>query len=106
MNVLYSYCVPLRNILPMKNITLKMNEAVLNRARHVAVDEHKSVSGWVQDLILHELETRVLYEQDRRNALMPLKEGLPLGGKPLTREESHVRRSGRQHFDRKRFLER
>lgn len=96
----------MRNTLPMKNITLKMNGAVLDRARHVAVDEHKSVSGWVQDLILHELETKDLYEQDRRKALMVLKKGIPLGGNPLTREESHARHSDRQHFDRKCFLER
>jgi hypothetical protein len=75
----------------MKNITLKLDAAVIDRVRHAAVDDHKSVSGWVQDIVLHELDARDLYEQDRKTALTALKEGLPLGGKPLTREESHAR---------------
>ncbi len=40
----------------MKNITLKMDEGVITRVRHVAVDEHKSVSAWVRDLIVGELD--------------------------------------------------
>jgi len=39
----------------MKNITLKLNDAVLDRVRHVAVDEHTSVSAWVQSIITREL---------------------------------------------------
>ena len=75
----------------MKNITLKLDEADLDRVRHVAVDEHTSVSAWVQRLIRQELEARDLYEQNRKGALTVLKEGLPLGGRPLTREETHER---------------
>ena len=75
----------------MKNITLKLDDAILDRVRHVAVDEHVSVSAWVQDLIRREIDARDLYEQDRKGALMVLREGLPLGGRPLTREEAHER---------------
>jgi len=75
----------------MKNITLKFDDAVLDRVRHVAVDEHMSVSAWAQSVIKREIESKDLYEQDRKAALLVLKEGLPLGGKPLTREESHER---------------
>ena len=75
----------------MKNITLKLDEEVLDRARHAAVDERTSVSAWVQDLINRELSARDLYEQNRRGARMVLKDGLPLGGVPLTREEAHAR---------------
>jgi len=75
----------------MKNITLKVDESVLTRARHAAVDEHKSVSAWVQDVIQQELDARDLYERNRKGALMVLREGLPLGGKPLSREEAHDR---------------
>ena len=75
----------------MKNITLKFDDAVLDRVRHVAVDEHMSVSAWVQSIINHEIEAKDLYEQDRKAALMVLKEGLPLGGNPLTREQTHER---------------
>ena len=75
----------------MKNIALKLDDGVLDRARHVAVDEHVSVSAWVQSIISQELDARDQYEQDRKGALMVLKEGLPLGGTPLTREEPHER---------------
>lgn len=75
----------------MKNITLKLDDAVLDRVRHVAVDEHVSVSAWVQNIIKHEIDAKDLYEQDRKAALMVLKEGLPLGGAPLTRDEAHER---------------
>ncbi len=75
----------------MKNVTLKFDEAILDRVRHVAVDDHVSVSAWVQNIICRELGTRDRYEQDRKGALMVLREGLPLGGRPLTREEAHAR---------------
>jgi len=76
---------------PMKNITLKLDESVLTRVRHAAVDEQKSVSAWVQDVVTRELKGRDRYEQDRKRALMVLKEGLDLGGGPLSREEAHER---------------
>ena len=75
----------------MKNLTLKINDAVLDRARHAAVDEHQSVSAWVQALITRELQARDLYTQSRNGALMVLKEGLKLGGTPLSREDAHER---------------
>ena len=75
----------------MKNITLKLDDAVLDRVRHVAVDEHMSVSSWVQGIINREINTKDLYEQDRKGALMVLNDGLPLGGTPLSREEAHER---------------
>jgi hypothetical protein len=85
----------------MKNVTLKLDETVLTRARHAAVDERKSVSAWMADLIAHELNTRDSYERDRQGALAALKTGFALGGKPLRREELHERpairrRAGRQ----------
>ena len=75
----------------MKNITLKLDDAILDRVRHVAVDEHMSVSAWVQSMINRELDAKDRYEQDRKGALMVLRDGLPLGGTPLKREETHAR---------------
>ena len=68
-----------------------MDDSILSRARHAAVDAHKSVSGWVKDLVARELDARDLYEQNRKGALLILKEGLSLGGRRLTREEAHDR---------------
>ena len=51
---------------------MKVDESVITRARHAAVDEHKSVSAWVQDVIKQELDARYLYERNRKGALMVL----------------------------------
>ena len=75
----------------MKNITLKLDESVLMRVRHAAVDEHKSVSAWMQDVVTHELDAKDRYEQDRKGALMVLREGMSLRGTPLSREKTHER---------------
>jgi hypothetical protein len=75
----------------MKNITLKIDESLLDRMRHAAVDDHMSVSAWVQTVIGRELHTRDLYERNRRGALRALEKGLSLGGHALTREEAHER---------------
>ena len=75
----------------MRNITLKLDDSILDRLRHVASDEHVSMSAWGQNMISRELDAKDLYEQDRKGALMVLNEGLPLGGTPLTREETHER---------------
>ncbi len=74
-----------------KNITLKLDERVLNRVRHLAVDEDKSVSAWVTDLIEEVVKDRDNYEDCRQKALQALDQGLHLGGKPLTREEVYER---------------
>ena len=57
----------------------------------IAVDERTSVSAWVQKVIGRELDAKDTYEQDRKSALMVLKEGLALGGTPLPREATHER---------------
>ena len=74
-----------------KNITLKLDPEILNRVRHVAVDENKSVSAWVSDLIVSALNQVDEYERSRHGALEALSQGLNLGGTPLTRKQLHER---------------
>ena len=76
----------------LKNITLKIDDHILTRIRHLAVDENKSVSAWVSELIARTLNEADEYEQARREALDALNVGLHLGGRPLSREEVHDRR--------------
>ncbi|MCA9794951.1 MAG: hypothetical protein KC910_24250 [Candidatus Eremiobacteraeota bacterium] len=76
----------------LKNITLKLDEQILARVRHRAVDENKSVSGWVADLIVRALGEVDDFEAARAGALRALEEGMPLGGEPLSREDLHERR--------------
>lgn len=76
----------------LKNITLKIDDYILTRVRHLAVDENKSVSAWVSELITRTLNEADGYEQARREAIETLNAGFHLGGRPLSREEVHDRR--------------
>ena len=75
----------------LKNITLKLDEHLLTRIRHLAVDENKSVSAWVATLIQRTLNEADDYEQTRREALGALDTGFHLGGQPFSREALHDR---------------
>ena len=75
----------------MRNFTLKLDERLLNRVRHLAVDEDRSVSAWVTDLIERAVKERDSYEECRQRALKMLEQGARLGRKPLAREEVYER---------------
>jgi predicted transcriptional regulator len=75
----------------LKNITLKIDDQLLTRVRHLAIDENTSVSAWVAALIERTLNEADVYEQTRREAIDALQAGLHLGGRPLSREEAHDR---------------
>lgn len=74
-----------------QNITLSLDTKLLREAKVLAAQRHTSVSR----LLAEELEARVSrqsdYECSRRAALALMKEGLPLGGTPLSRDELHER---------------
>jgi hypothetical protein len=74
-----------------KNVTLKLDDAVLRRARHLAVEQNSSLSQWLTDLIIERVSAGPCYTAARRRALRRLDAGLRLGGKPLTREQAHER---------------
>jgi hypothetical protein len=74
-----------------RNITLRLDEAVLRKARHAAVEKDQSLSAWVAELV-----ARATAEQDRKkdaraNALHRLQKGFHLGGTPFSREDTHER---------------
>ncbi|MCZ6872680.1 MAG: CopG family transcriptional regulator [bacterium] len=75
----------------LKNITLKIDDQILTRIRHLAVDENKSVSAWVSALIEKTLNETDQYEQARREAIDALNKGFYLGAQPLSREALHDR---------------
>ncbi|HUS90664.1 MAG TPA: YlcI/YnfO family protein [Phycisphaerae bacterium] len=74
-----------------KNVTLRVDEAILKKARHQAVEADKSLSQWVIDLIAREVARDEAYEAAKRRALRRMERGLNLGGKPIPREELHER---------------
>ncbi len=74
-----------------RNITLRLDEQVLRKARHKAVEQDQSVSQWVADLIARSVDADEQYAAARQRALKRLETGLRLGGKPLSRQEAHGR---------------
>ncbi len=70
-----------------KNITLRLDEHILQKARYKAVQYHKSLSQWVVDLISAEVLGKDGYERARTRALARLEKGFHLGGKPLSRAD-------------------
>ena len=75
-----------------KNITLRIDETILRRARQQAVQQNRSLSQWVTDLILQSTSKTSGYEAAKRRAIKRLKQGFHLGGKPLTRDEIYAER--------------
>ena len=76
-----------------RNVTIRLDEALLKKCRHAAVEEDKSLSRWISDLIARAVspEGREGYQQARKRALKRLEEGFALGGRPLSREDVHER---------------
>lgn len=74
-----------------KNITLRLDEAVLRRARHAAVEKDQSLSAWVADLVAQATSEQDRKKDARAKALRRMQHGLHLGGSPLSREDTHGR---------------
>lgn len=74
-----------------KNVTLKLDDAILRRAKHLAVEQNKSLSQWLTELIVERVSGRSGYAAARRRAVSRLDSGVRLGGKPLTRDQAHER---------------
>lgn len=74
-----------------KNVTLRLDDAVLRKARHMAVEQDRSLSQWMADLITQTVTDSDRFAGARKRALRHLDSPLRLGGKPLTREQAHGR---------------
>ena len=74
-----------------KNVTLRMDEQLLTKVRHMAVDEHLSLSAWVVSLLERAVTDQESRDAVRRRALNRLASGFHLGGSPLAREDAHAR---------------
>lgn len=75
-----------------KNVTLRLDDAILQQARHEAVKDNRSLSQWLSELIVQAVNRRSEFASARRRALKRLDQGLKLGGKPLSREQIYERR--------------
>lgn len=74
-----------------RNVTLRLDEEVLRRARHLAVEEDQSLSQWVTNLVSSTVSGKTDFATARRRAMKHLDAGLHLGGKPIQRENIYDR---------------
>ena len=61
-------------------------------AKHAAVDEGKSLSGWLAELAGNKIAQLQTFEEDKKHALKVLDEGVEMNGPPLSREEIYQER--------------
>ena len=74
-----------------RNVTIKLDERLLKKSRHAAVEEDLSLSDWVAGLVAKALINREALSSVKRSAIELMEKGLDLGGKPLSRESLHER---------------
>lgn len=70
-----------------KNVTIRLDEAIIKKCRHAAVEEDKSLSQWIADELTKVVSMQNAQQTAKRRALKRLETGFSLGGNPLTREE-------------------
>jgi hypothetical protein len=85
----YTVCV--QGDLMGKNVTLRLDESIIRKAKHAAVERDQSLSEWVSGLITQGISKKARSLSAREKALKRLKHGFRLGGRPLSREEVHER---------------
>jgi hypothetical protein len=74
-----------------KNVTLRLDDSIIRKARHAAIEHDQSLSEWVAGLIIHVVSKKDRALSARKKALRSMKRGFHLGGSPLSREEAHER---------------
>jgi hypothetical protein len=74
-----------------KNVTIKMDEALLKLCRHEAVENDKSLSQWIAEVVKEALKKKTIFENTKKHALQLIEQGFDLGGKPLDRDQIYDR---------------
>ena len=73
------------------NITLKIDTRLLKEIKILAAREDTSISALMTELLEDRVRKGRDFEQAKRRVLARLREGLDLGGHPLSRDEIHER---------------
>lgn len=74
-----------------RNVTVQLEENLLKRSRHLAVDQDMSLSEWISRLVEEAVRKSSPRESSRRRALAVLNRPLHLGGGSYTRDDLHER---------------
>lgn len=72
-----------------KNVTLRLDSELLRRCKHIAVEEDKSLSQWLTELLEHAITQKDDYSGSRLRALKHLQNPSKLSGKKFSREEAY-----------------
>lgn len=72
-----------------KNVTLRLDAELLKRCKHIAIEEDKSLSQWLTDILEHAITQKDDYSSARQRALKLLQNPSKLGGKKFSREEAY-----------------
>lgn len=74
------------------NITLRLDEKIISRIKHLAVDQETSVSAWVGELVTRAVEEMDGFQPARKRALRAMTKPVRVpDASALTRDESHER---------------
>ncbi len=76
-----------------KNVTLRLEEQLLKKAKHTAIEKGFSLSQWLANLLKQAVNKESNFEHAQKKALMYLKKGFNLGGGKFNREELYDRPS-------------
>jgi len=74
------------------NVALSWGEKLVKAAKHAAVDEGKSLSGWLADLAGGRIAQLRTFEADKKFAMKMLEEGIEMNSPPLNRGEIYQER--------------
>jgi hypothetical protein len=74
-----------------KNVTLRLDESILRKAKHAAVEQDQSLSEWVAGLIAHAISKKTRSLSAKERALKCMEHGFNLDGSPLSREKIYER---------------
>lgn len=79
----------------MPNLTIRIDsEELVRRAKVLAAQRGTSLSALVRQYLFELVSRDEEYEKARKQAARTLRKGLPLGGRPLARDEVYDGRVG------------
>ena len=74
-----------------RNVTLRMDEGLLRKLQHKAVDERMSLSAWITKTLEGLVPKDKELEDARIRSLSRMERGFHLGGRRMARNELHAR---------------
>ena len=73
-----------------RNVTIRLDEAIAKKCRFAAVEEDKSLSRWISDVLVKTVSDRDRVSEARERAIKRLETGFSLGRVPLSREDVYA----------------